>query len=178
MDYHYSSSTNQLQTIDEFGSPVKGFKVSPVPPEGSVAFDYDQNGNIIEEPNKQITITYNHLNLPTRIVHTLGTIEFWYDAAGNKLKMEVTPTGGATVTRDYAGICEYVDGDRETIYHQHGRVLDNANGFVYQYTITDHLGNARVSFADLNNNGIIEVASSPGGYTEIVQENHYYPFAL
>src|SRR5690606_13842616 len=66
----------------------------------------------------------------------------------------------------------------EAIYHQHGRVLDNANGFVYQYTITDHLGNARVSFADLNKNGIIEVAASPGGYTEIVQENHHYPFGM
>src|SRR5690606_31771183 len=45
-------------------------------------------------------------------------------------------------------------------------------------TITDYLSNARISFADLNNNGIIEVAASPGSYTEIVQENHYYPFGM
>ncbi len=35
-----------------------------------------------------------------------------------------------------------------------------------------HLGNARLSFADLNANSIVDV---PG---DILQENHYYPFGM
>jgi RHS repeat-associated protein len=44
-----------------------------------------------------------------------------------------------------------------------------ANGSLQnQYTLTDHLGNTRVMFADTNNNG------SP----EIVEESHYYAFGM
>jgi RHS repeat-associated protein len=38
--------------------------------------------------------------------------------------------------------------------------------------LKDHLGNSRVTFADLDNNGTINPL------TEILQENHYYPFGL
>ena len=41
-----------------------------------------------------------------------------------------------------------------------------------KYTLKDHLGNTRVTFADLNNNNTID----PN--TEINQINHYYPFGL
>jgi len=42
----------------------------------------------------------------------------------------------------------------------------------YHYTINDHLGNTRLVYSDLNGNGRIENA------TEILQENHYYPFGM
>jgi RHS repeat-associated protein len=38
--------------------------------------------------------------------------------------------------------------------------------------LKDHLGNSRVTFADLDNNGTINPLA------EILQENHYYPFGL
>ena len=41
-----------------------------------------------------------------------------------------------------------------------------------EYIITDHLGNARLCFSDLNGNGAIETPE------EILQENHYYPFGM
>ena len=44
--------------------------------------------------------------------------------------------------------------------------------FQYEYGIQDHLGNTRLTFADLNANGIVDV---PG---DILQENHYYPFGM
>ena len=43
--------------------------------------------------------------------------------------------------------------------------------FLHEYTIKDHLGNARVTYSDANNDGIIAVA-------DIKQINHYYPFGL
>lgn len=42
----------------------------------------------------------------------------------------------------------------------------------FEYAIKDHLGNTRVLFADLNGNGNINEN------TEILQENHYYPFGM
>ncbi len=41
----------------------------------------------------------------------------------------------------------------------------------YEYIITDHLGNMRMMFSDLNNNGSIN-------NDEILQTEHYYPFGL
>jgi RHS repeat-associated protein len=52
----------------------------------------------------------------------------------------------------------------------------------YEYTLRDHLGNGRVYISDKNGDGFIQVeeddmGGSPG-YSEIIQENHYYPFGL
>ena len=42
---------------------------------------------------------------------------------------------------------------------------------MHEYTIKDHLGNARVTYSDGNNDGIVTVA-------DIKQINHYYPFGM
>src|SRR5690554_2805544 len=44
--------------------------------------------------------------------------------------------------------------------------------YLYVYQYKDHLGNVRLSYADVNGNGTIESA------TEILEENNYYPFGL
>ena len=51
------------------------------------------------------------------------------------------------------------------------------NAFRYEYNLTDHLGNVRLVFADLNGNGRIDQTSSTST-NEILQENHYYPFGM
>jgi len=54
-----------------------------------------------------------------------------------------------------------------------GRIIPlGGSNYQYEYTIKDHLGNARLTFADLNANSIVDV---PG---DILQENHYYPFGM
>jgi RHS repeat-associated protein len=42
----------------------------------------------------------------------------------------------------------------------------------FEYTLSDHLGNTRVLFSDLNGDGSINPT------TEVLQENHYYPFGM
>ena len=39
----------------------------------------------------------------------------------------------------------------------------------YEYSLRDHLGNTRITFTDLNSDGTITAS-------EILQQNHYYPF--
>lgn len=51
-------------------------------------FEYDLYGNLIKDRNKDIAgITYNHLNLPKKIVfENDDEIEYLYDATGVKLR--------------------------------------------------------------------------------------------
>jgi RHS repeat-associated protein len=58
------------------------------------------------------------------------------------------------------------------MYHAEGRAYRSGTTWQYEYTLKDHLGNSRVTFADLDNNGTINPT------TEILQENHYYPFGM
>ncbi|MCP9235493.1 hypothetical protein NMA52_06005 [Lewinella sp. JB7] len=50
--------------------------------------------------------------------------------------------------------------------------FDQVGQWRFEYLIADHLGNNRVLFADVDGNGSVNPA------TEIIQENHYYPFGL
>ncbi len=89
-------------------------------------------------------------------------------------------------TRDYMENFEYKDDKIERIAHSEGYITprekteEEGSEFVglgglvwqYHYTLKDHLGNTRVTFADLNNSNSID----PN--TEINQINHYYPFGL
>jgi RHS repeat-associated protein len=88
---------------------------------------------------------------------------------------EIVPTLPSTTTvQDYAGGIEYKNGIIEALYHSEGRVYNNNNTWRYEYTIKDHLGNARVTFAD-NSPASLNSTSS---VLEILQENHYYPFGM
>jgi RHS repeat-associated protein len=136
-----------------------------------------------------MTFAYNHLNLPKLVTYTNGaqssTIDILYDAAGTKLRKTVK-TGSTTIyTQDYIGGIEYRDGAREAIYTAVpiaiGRVFYNNGTPRYEYSINPdsyrELGNARLSFTDKDNNGVVDVTANPAT-NEILQENHYYPFGL
>jgi RHS repeat-associated protein len=146
-------------------------------------YQYDANGNIIVDKNKGIQISYNHFNKPV-LVEFLdangnpsgNSIRYTYDATGTKLRQTVNQQGNTEVV-DYSNGFHYKDGALEFFSHAEGRVFltsyDPNNldfGLRYEYNLKDHLGNVRVSFADLDSNGIIDPT------TEILQSTHYYPF--
>ncbi|WP_217607280.1 DUF6443 domain-containing protein [Chitinophaga sp. GbtcB8] len=116
-------------------------------------YEYDVNGNLTKDRNKNIdTILYNHLNLPENItIASKGSIQYQYDAAGNKLKKVVTdntstPTKVTTTT--YIGGFVYQNDTLQFVSHEEGRirtVFKNATpvSYVYDYFLKDHLGNVR-----------------------------------
>lgn len=102
-------------------------------------------------------------------------MEWTYDAnpevnsgqAFTKLK-KATSAGD---TKHYINGIEYDGTVIEAIYHAEGRASLQGSTYRYEYTLRDHLGNSRVMFADLNSDNEVDE-------TEILQQNHYYPFGM
>ena len=166
---YYVSGTNKLNSVSESTGTyykTKGFKS---PTGGTKYYTHDANGNLISDGHKGISnVDYNHLNLPKKVTWSNGNwIEWTYDANGTKLK-KVTSAGS---TKHYINGIEYNGTTVEAIYHAEGRASWRGSGYRYEYTLRDHLGNSRVMFADLN-------ADNEVDETEILQQNHYYPFGM
>jgi len=186
LTYNYAANTNKLTSITDASataSKPKGFN----PGSGGTGFGYDLVGNLVSDTYKGITsITYNYLNLPSTIAWgTTKSIDFVYDASGNKLSKTVKT--GATVNsiQDYVMGVEYnklgtAARKIEAIYHAEGRYFNTSTtttpAWRTEYSIKDHLGNSRISFTDKNLNGKIDVDNTVNN--EILQESHYYAFGM
>ena len=143
-DFHYNPATKQ-----------------------STDYNYDGNGNLIQDNNKAISsITYNYLNLP-QLVHmnAEGNVAYTYDAGGTRLSKVISDsTVRHTTTILY--IAGFVYQQRDTITnptggidtlqfiaHEEGRVrwayqkyTTGATGYQYQYDFfeKDNMGNTRM----------------------------------
>jgi RHS repeat-associated protein len=185
----YQAGTNKLSTVADNGqADMKHLGFNQVAGSGATAHSYDESGNITYDYSKRATIAYNHLNIPSTIsFQNRNIIEYRYDATGKKITTtrktsssstaEIQHCLGGIEYKQQVGISNY---RLEAIYHPEGR-LYNTNitnlslstiAFRNEFCIKDHLGNTRLTFADKNNNGQIDVTS------EILQENHYYPFGM
>ena len=173
LSYTYASN-GQLTQVQEQSSLIYGYKA----PSSTNAYTYDNNGNMQSDAAKNMFVDYNYLNLPERIeFDSCKFVEIQYDAVGMKLS-KVTKAGAIQITRqDYVGGIEYRNGELEAVYHEEGRVYFEGDSLRYEYTLRDHLGNTRVTFTDKDGDGEIEVTTNPET-SEILQENHYYPFGM
>jgi hypothetical protein len=99
--------------------------------------------------------------LPIRITFTNNRkIDIIYDATGKKWRKVVNDNGTETY-RDYIGEAEYQNGQQDIIHFTEGYAQRDATtdgdanwkGWVYKYTLKDHLGNTRVTYSDKNNDG-------------------------
>ena len=91
------------------------------------------------------------------------------ESSATKLRIKVWKSAGTdngTATSFYVDNIAFVKVTNTT-----GDLLSS----VYQYK--DHLGNVRLSYADINGDGTIDVSSNPLT-NEIVEESNYYPFGL
>ena len=109
----------------------------------STEYEYDENGNLTKDLNKNITaIQYNCLNLPSRVMFANGnSISYLYDAAGRKLRT-VHVLEGDSVTTDYCGNVVYENGVPQILLTEVGYV--SLTDGQYHYYLKDHQGNNRV----------------------------------
>ena len=131
-----------------------------------VDYNYDENGNLTFDDNKGISgITYNLLNLPEQITLSNGkkTI-FTYDAMGTKLKKQEYTGTTLTLTSDYLGSVQYLNGTSQFASTGEGRVYNNSGTFRYDYFMKDQVGNIRLTY------------TANGSSVNILQRDEYYPF--
>ncbi|NSL85544.1 hypothetical protein ECE50_001795 [Chitinophaga sp. Mgbs1] len=177
--YTYLPNSNKLQgVIDNANDPssiLGDFK--EINGQGSNDYNYDDNGNLTQDDNKNIKaggISYNHLNLPRQVaIRGKGTIAYQYDAAGNKLRKTVTDSTSSkpkvTVT-DYISGLVYQNDSLQFIPHEEGRIRAFAKAnqpvaYFYDYFVKDHLGNVRMVLTDQQDTSIyrasMETAAAP-----------------
>jgi RHS repeat-associated protein len=100
--------------------------------------------------------------------------------AGMRLTAKIDSTIAPVDQTDYIGGIEYRNDDIQAIYHPVGRAVPSGSNCVFaggydeqcwrhEFVITDHLGNTRLRFSDLDGNTQIDS-------TEILDEITYYPF--
>jgi RHS repeat-associated protein len=148
--YDYVPGTNKLNkvtdTANDANSTLGDFKYTS---KGANDYDYDDNGNLKLDNNKNIqSIVYNYLNLPQKITTAKGTVEYVYDATGNKIKKIVTE-GSTTKTTLYLGGAVFQNDTLQFVAHEEGRIrIANDNTFAFDYFLKDHLGNVRMVLTD------------------------------
>ncbi|KAA1242615.1 RHS repeat domain-containing protein, partial [Aquimarina sp. RZ0] len=189
LDYSYGVG-NQLTSVTDAYDKNVGFI------DGNTSgddYEYDANGNMIIDRNKGIQdISYNHLNLPTRVqINHVNTINYVYDAIGNKLEKRVSQGNVTQYTGNH--IYETIGGIGTTLkffHHPEGyaepkNANDLSQGYEYVYQYKDHLGNIRLSYSDRDNDGKVDVLRNDvdvdgdgDNAMEIREEKNYYPFGL
>ncbi|MFM9951111.1 MAG: DUF6443 domain-containing protein, partial [Saprospiraceae bacterium] len=117
MTYTYNTA-GQLTQIGEIGSTTKGFKT---PGLGSYTYTYDSNGNMSRDNHKNLTLTYNHLNLPRHVLFdNFNEIRLTYTAAGEKITKFTSANTGIETTQNYISGIEYNGAALEAVYHEEG----------------------------------------------------------
>ncbi len=114
-------------------------------------------------------ITYNHLNQPAEVDFGTKKTVYTYTATGGMLKTEIYSGTTLKSSTEYCGAFVYEDNKLSFINIPGGRIVNHQLLIAkYEYNLTDHLGNVRVTFAK----------NETTGNAEIIQEDHYYPFGM
>lgn len=163
--YKENGSSNKLAKVTDAALPTTGLGDFNNGANTDDDYDYDDNGNLKYDKNKNIqSIAYNLLNLPETITVTgKGTITYKYDAAGIKLSKTVNETGQPQKTTTYLGDVTFENNNLQFVSTEEGRATAEANAWNFDYYLKDHLGNIRVMIRE-------------GG--TVLEETHYYPFGL
>jgi RHS repeat-associated protein len=168
-----NNKSNKLIRISDGTNSGIGFKDDPLPTISE--YTYDKNGNMIKDRNKDITVTYNHLNLPTEIIFDSNQnkkITYIYNATGEKVQKNViTPT--STPNTNYLDGFQYYKNELQFFATSEGYVSATSVGantyeFNYVYQYKDHLGNVRLNYA----------RDPQTDELKILEENHYYPYGM
>ncbi|MBL7877993.1 MAG: hypothetical protein JNL53_20170 [Cyclobacteriaceae bacterium] len=127
LDYNYGTGGNQLMKVTDTPANALGFNDQNTT---NNDYEYDANGNLIKDKNKNIiAITYNLLNRMDRVTFSnLSYIQYTYDAAGVKLNQTYFNSANQPLSEtDYVGEFIYLDDQLQMATHAEGRVLPAVN---------------------------------------------------
>jgi RHS repeat-associated protein len=200
LTYNYSINgtgtqvSNKLYKVsDAFNDPNTKLGDFKDGTNGGDDYGYDENGNLLQDENKGISnIVYNHLNLPRLItIAGKGTIEYIYDALGNKLQKTVIEGDLRTTTKYLMGIAyetrqhtipatdDYFD-KQLYIPHEEGRIRvgPEEQKLSYDYFVKDHLGNVRMVLTEEQRQETYPAATLEGNSADpasaVAIEKNYY----
>jgi RHS repeat-associated protein len=115
---------------------------SPSSGSGGTQYVYDDAGRLTNDNNRGIAIQYNYLGLVKQVDRNNQTLKNVYDATGRKLQT-IKPDN---TTRTYIDGIEYIGSTLDFISTPFGRIRKNdADDWVYDYFLRDHLGSVRVA---------------------------------
>jgi RHS repeat-associated protein len=131
-------------------------------------YQYDANGNAVTDGRNGMTLTYNHLNLPVTASGNNVAVTYTYNAEGQKLVKASTNTlTHITETTSYINGIQYKNSAIDFIQTEEGIARKTGGAYSYEYNLTDHLGNVRVSFKQ---------SPIPPYALEILDRTDYYAF--
>ena len=130
------------------------------------SFSYDALGRLASQENKRISsIQYDIHSLP-RSFSLPNSQKFYVAYDGTGKKIVATPSDNSR-RMDYVDGIEILNGEFYSIAHDEGRVVYENGQWVYEYVITDHLGNTRVLFR-----------RGSGTSLDVRDTYTYYPFGM
>jgi RHS repeat-associated protein len=129
------------------------------------SYVYDANGNMTTDGRNNVTIAYNMLSLPQAVSKTGLSITYVYNSDGTKLNKTTNATGAAVTTHYVDGI-QYTGSNIDFIQTEEGLARRNGTSYSYEYNLTDHLGNVRLTFNE-----------NPSTHTlAVIQKDDYFAF--
>ncbi|MFM8912579.1 MAG: hypothetical protein ACKOE6_06640, partial [Flammeovirgaceae bacterium] len=145
-----SSNLNRLTKVEDAVATTVGVNDFKNAVNVATEYTYTTAGDLNTDQNKGITgTTYNVLGKPRQITFSNNRrVDYFYDAAGNKTKVQVYTGSPLTLTSttDYVGGFVYENNALSFFSSPEGRVVKNGANFEYQYAIAYHQGNTRVVF--------------------------------
>jgi RHS repeat-associated protein len=117
-------------------------------------YAYDAEGRLINDSGKDFSYAYNHMDLTKQVSKGSETVEFIWDALGNKLEKRVN----GTVASYYLAGVEYKNMQLDHIAMPEGciRLREDVTTeplgrrYVFDYCLNDHLGNVCAIVTDEN----------------------------
>jgi RHS repeat-associated protein len=146
LSYNYNIYSNKLLTVTDASDKTKGY----VDINAVNDFTYDLNGNLINDKDKNITVSYNVLNLVRQVTGST-TQNYVYDGNGSKQAQY-----NGSQWKGYLGAGEYINNSLYRLGTSEGYIMLNTNyvagsttgKYSYFYSLKDHLGNVRSVVTD------------------------------
>ncbi len=140
----YTYSGNRLNRVVDNGvnSPINDFDNGSTLTNNDYA--YDEDGNLIEDDNKNLNISYNDMDMPLQVYNTADTISNIYAANGTLLQKRVQ-AGSNIINYRYWGPLVFKNDTLQYALHQVGRSrwVQDSSFFRQDVFVKDHQGNVR-----------------------------------